>query len=198
MVSKRPSEFVGPQVRSFRRRREWLQADLVARLEELGFRGWRQSKIAKIENGEAKRLPLDEVFELAAALDVSPLYLFTPGDKETPLPEVQLGPKISRPAAFVREWVQGGLPLFDPEEDPAGARFYLVESIPADLWDHEEWVRAHWSLIDERTRLARSAGVPLGEWEAVKDRSFELRPIADEPGSYLILPMPDEREEEKR
>jgi hypothetical protein len=47
--------------RRFRAKRDWRQEDLVARLDELGFTGWRQSKIAKLEKGEVKRIPLDSV-----------------------------------------------------------------------------------------------------------------------------------------
>ena len=62
-MSRTPSKYVGQQLRVLRERRRWRQADLVAELEQLGFPGWRQSKVAKIENGQAKRIPLEDVFE---------------------------------------------------------------------------------------------------------------------------------------
>ncbi len=62
-MSRTPSKYVGQQLRVLRERRRWRQADLVAEFEQLGFPGWRQSKVAKIENGQAKRIPLKDIFE---------------------------------------------------------------------------------------------------------------------------------------
>jgi transcriptional regulator with XRE-family HTH domain len=168
MAKRSPSEFVGPQVKAFRERRRWKQQDLVNRLSELGFPGWRQSKITKIEKGQATRLALDDVFELAVALDVTPLYLVTPTeperDGEGEIVEVQLGPKISRRPIYVREWVRGQLPLFDPKEEPLGARFYLAESPPVEEFRAEEfmeWMRSVQAAEEERERL-RGSSVGFG------------------------------------
>lgn len=175
MADKRPSEFVGPQVRVLRKRRDWLQEDLAKRLEELGFSGWRQSKVAKIESGQAKRLTLDEVFELAVALDVTPLYLFTPDrgrDEQGEAIGVQLGPKISRSIPHVREWVRGQLPLFDPTEEPAAARFYLAGSVPIEEWSGEEfteWTQIVRTVHEEKERMRGTMEVGGGERQAVFD-----------------------------
>jgi transcriptional regulator with XRE-family HTH domain len=94
MASRRPSECVGFQVKALRRKRDWRQEDLARRLERFGFNGWRQTKIAKVESGQGTRLALDDVFELAVALDVAPVYLFTPTeqrDESGKQIEVQLG-----------------------------------------------------------------------------------------------------------
>jgi hypothetical protein len=40
--------------------------------------GWSQTKIHKFEAGKLTRVLVDDVFEVALALDISPLYLLTP------------------------------------------------------------------------------------------------------------------------
>jgi transcriptional regulator with XRE-family HTH domain len=136
-MNRSPSEYVGQQVRVFRERRRWRQADLVAELEQLGFHGWRQSKVAKIENGQAKRIPLEDVFELAAALGCSPLYLFTPdagGDDDD---QVRLGSRHARTPLGFRQWVRGATPFFTyrtEEEQLEAEKRYFIEFQPASEW----------------------------------------------------------------
>lgn len=73
-----------------------VAADLADRLHELGMKhtGWSQTKIHKLEAGKLTRVLVDDVFELALALDISPLYLLTPleghGEDGNPL-KVWLG-----------------------------------------------------------------------------------------------------------
>lgn len=133
-MSRSPSEYVGQQVRVFRERRRWRQADLVAQLEELGFHGWRQSKVAKIENGQAKRIPLEDVFELAVALGCSPLYLFTP---DTGDDGVRLGSRHERMPLVFRQWVRGAATFFryrTEDEQREAEKRYFFEFQPASEW----------------------------------------------------------------
>jgi DNA-binding Xre family transcriptional regulator len=109
---RRPGAYIGEQVRIARESqltpdgRPWKQTDLADRLEELGFPGWRQSKIAKIENGEVKRFALEDVLALAVALDVRPEDLIVPR-----VGDIELTPKLKvDPVAFKR-WLRGGEPL---------------------------------------------------------------------------------------
>jgi len=104
-VAKRPAEIVAVRVKEARNAHKWLQTDLVKRLEELGAHGWRQSKIAKLERGEIKRLTLEETLELAAALGVKPTHLLA-GDEE-----IAITPKLVTSGADVREWIAGRRPL---------------------------------------------------------------------------------------
>jgi transcriptional regulator with XRE-family HTH domain len=141
-----PSSYVGPQVRAFRDRKGWSQKDLADRLHELGMEqtGWSQTKIHKLEAGKLTRVLVDDVFELAAALDVSPLYLFTPlegFDSDENALKVWIGGKLARWPREVRQWVRGVRPLLHPgdyrddEEARRGQRFYLLDSQPLSEWN---------------------------------------------------------------
>lgn len=140
-----PSGYVGPQVLHFRKRRGWTQKQLVDRLHELGIKqtGWNQTKVHKLETGKLKRVLVDDVFELALALDVSPLYLLTPlvgHDENENAFKVWLGGEIAQWPWVVRQWIRGVRPILglvdyrDAEEARAGQRFYLLESQPLSEW----------------------------------------------------------------
>ena len=107
---------------------------------------WTQTRLAKLERGALKCVSVDDVFELALALDVSPVVLMTPalppeGDDRAeywsllrPAPDdlfsVSLGGQISRWPQDVRDWIRGYKPLltrraYRTEKDAAeGQRFY--------------------------------------------------------------------------
>lgn len=70
-----------------------------------------RTKLAKIEQGQRK-VSLDEAFALAFALDVSPIYLFTP---LTPDDFVYVCGGYAVDSIAAREWVRGQHPL--PEQD---------------------------------------------------------------------------------
>jgi transcriptional regulator with XRE-family HTH domain len=106
----RPSQALGEQLRRARRERGWRQEDLVARLGEIGASGWRQSKVAKIERGEVKRITLDEALELAIALGVRPARLFSTDAGVAVTDET-----IVTSEGF-RAWLQGRLPPSEGEE----------------------------------------------------------------------------------
>jgi transcriptional regulator with XRE-family HTH domain len=136
-----PSSYVGPQTRKFRTARGWSQQKLADRLRELGAEttGWSQTKINKLERGRLTRVLVDDVFELALALDVSPLYLLTPlegFDEDEKALKVWIGGKIARWPREVRQWVRGVRPLLSlgdyrtDEEAQRGQRFYLLDSQP--------------------------------------------------------------------
>jgi transcriptional regulator with XRE-family HTH domain len=173
-----PSSYVGPQVRKWRDRRGWSQQDLASRLVELGMTntGWSQTKIHKLEAGKLTRVLVDDVFELAVALDVSPLYLLTPlegHDEEGNAFKVWLGGRgehkdedggrvtvsLSRWPREVRQWIRGVRPILsagdyaDDEAARSGQRFFLLESQPL----------SEWHLIAESARYAkRVSGVVTG------------------------------------
>jgi transcriptional regulator with XRE-family HTH domain len=140
-----PSSYVGPQVRKFRRKRAWTQQDLADRLEEIGAKstGWSQTKVNKLERGRLTRVLVDDVFELALALDVSPLYLLTPTeafDEQENAYKVLVGGQVAAWPREVRQWIRGvrpilGLSLYRSDEDAReGHNFYLLRSQP-----HSEW-----------------------------------------------------------
>lgn len=75
-----PSEWIAGQLRPVRERRRYTQAELAAAVTQIGH-PMHQTQVAKIERGE-RRATIDDVFALAAALDVSPLALILPRSNE--------------------------------------------------------------------------------------------------------------------
>ena len=142
----RPGKVIGEQVRFFRRKRNWTQEDLVRRLEELGIRGWRQSKVAKIERGEARRLPIDDVLEIALALGCAPVMLLAPdpGGLRDYIPEkdqIEVAPGHVLPAQHAREWIRGRWPFVPGGADEAEleeATTFYFESQPLSDWIIDE------------------------------------------------------------
>ena len=137
-----PSSYIGPQVRKFRIERGWSQQKLADRLRALGAErtGWSQTKINKLERGKLTRVLVDDVFELALALDVSPLYLLTPTeafDEQGNAFKVALGGRVSQWPREVRQWIRGVQPLGDyasAAEGQRGHQFYLLGSQPYSEW----------------------------------------------------------------
>jgi transcriptional regulator with XRE-family HTH domain len=74
-AGKLASELIPGRVKELRASRRLRQADLAARLTELGGMGWSQAKVAKLEGGN-RTVTVDDLLLLAAALGVSPLTLF--------------------------------------------------------------------------------------------------------------------------
>jgi transcriptional regulator with XRE-family HTH domain len=171
-----PSSYVAAQVKNLRLRREWSQQRLADRLNELlterpewverlpdddprkprpGSRAtpprWSQTRVYKLEKAQL-RITVDDLFELALALDVSPLYLLTPALEPHPddvrerwsllapgpndVFKVAVGKKMFLGARDIRQWIRGVNPLLGAgdyrtnEDAMAGRLFYFVESQP--------------------------------------------------------------------
>lgn len=108
MEDRRPSQVVRDRVREVRTLKGWKQEDLSARLKGLGV-GIDRATVGKIENGERKRLTLDDALGLAAALDVAPVHLIVPVKSDE---NVQLGDSNLVVAADpMRRWFRGDDPL---------------------------------------------------------------------------------------
>jgi transcriptional regulator with XRE-family HTH domain len=136
-----PHEYIGEQVKTARKGRGWLQSDLASRLNELGFANWRQSKVAKLENGEMKRIALDDVLALAVALAVQPQYLLSPTDDDPEAEgDVRLTLKVTLPATQFRQWLRGELPLFGED----GKNYFAGALVPVPVW-REMWKNAEWA-----------------------------------------------------
>jgi transcriptional regulator with XRE-family HTH domain len=156
-----PSSYVGPQVRKWRDKKGWSQQKLADRLGELGIPRWSQTKIHKLEADKLAGVLVDDVFALAVALDVSPLYLLTPlegHDENGNAFKVWLGAHgehedtaggrvhvyPSYEPWVVRQWVRGIRPILnlgdsrDDERARSGQRFYLLESQPFSEWTRIE------------------------------------------------------------
>ena len=98
------------QVRESRERKPWSQEQLVDRLREMGVE-WDRATLARLEAGKRKA-SLDEAMLLAAALGVSPQYLFLPRSNEP----VQLAPNLTVEVRLARDWVRGYTPLNEADE----------------------------------------------------------------------------------
>jgi transcriptional regulator with XRE-family HTH domain len=147
MAAKRAGQAVGEQLKIAREALRLRQEDLVGRLEQIGARGWRQSKIAKIERGEVKRLTLDETLELAAALGVQPARLLANKDG------LQVGDYVFG-QEDVLDWITGRRPLSE------------------DRW---AWMALLWTKEEEAEGIAGfspdNVGVPIFRGKKATDAS---------------------------
>jgi transcriptional regulator with XRE-family HTH domain len=91
-------------VRGYRNRKGLRQARLAARMQALGFTAWRPQIVSKVEQGE-RRLLLEELFGLAAALEMSIARLMAPEDADEAV-EFPSGESIS--IESMAKWIQGG------------------------------------------------------------------------------------------
>jgi transcriptional regulator with XRE-family HTH domain len=122
---KRTDQHLGEQVKIARKSKGWLQSDLANRLRELGFTGWRQSKVAKIENGETKRVSLEDALALAVALGVQPAHLLAPKDGV-----VEIVPKLAVPAHAFRMWLRGHAAFRQEDEKD----YFTGALVPEQEW----------------------------------------------------------------
>jgi transcriptional regulator with XRE-family HTH domain len=131
--AKTASEYVGDQVLKARKSKGWTQADLAAHLVELGDPSWRQTKVAKIEKGAVRRIPLDDVLALAAALDVQVPHLLAPDGAE-----IAVAPKLNLSPDDFRAWLRGTKPL-----GPGADRSYFAGALVPD----SEWHATRYSAV---------------------------------------------------
>lgn len=100
---------------------------------------WTQSKIARLETGKLQKVRIEEAFELALALDVSPLFLMADGHDEDGAPlRIRLSPTKFVWPRELRSWIRGARPILGSgayrtdAEAMAGIHFYAVESQPGE------------------------------------------------------------------
>jgi transcriptional regulator with XRE-family HTH domain len=103
----RPAEIVAQRVKEARESRGWSQEDLARRLVEIGYAKSR-SALTKLEGGRFRGVSIDDVFALAAALGISPVYLLTPLADDAP---VAISPRVIFPATVTRAWIRGDVRL---------------------------------------------------------------------------------------
>lgn len=126
-----------------------------------------------MENGD-RPIRVDELFAVAAALDVAPVFLLS-GDLVGE--DVQVTPTKRRASWWVRSWVSGQAPLDDGEEQ---RRAYL------DLVPDQERLARQWRQIVSLQRILAedlAGGVShasrTGDYaymiDAVKDMGRELK-----------------------
>lgn len=99
-TAKRPSEVLGKRIEDVRKLRGLTQKELSAKL------GMHRETITAIESG-VRQVKVDELMEIAAFLNVSPMHLVIPlGDQDV----VAVG-GTAWPANLMRAWIRGRLPL---------------------------------------------------------------------------------------
>jgi hypothetical protein len=137
--------------------------------------GWNQPKIAKLESGRLTKVLVDDVFELAVALDVSPLYLMTPTqshDENGNAFKVWLGGKVVHWPREIRQWIRGVRPILDrtgysdDEKAIRGQRFYLLDSQSLGEWklieDAGEYASRVFRSVQDLTIDPESGRPPAG------------------------------------
>lgn len=97
-----PSRVFGRQVRQARELLRWSQAELAEHLAKLGVT-MHQATIARLEGGE-RRVSVDDAMALAAALGVSPLFLFSGAYTGE---AVDVTPKVRAATGQMEFWLRG-------------------------------------------------------------------------------------------
>ena len=134
IISSSISDAVRHNVAEVRQRRRMSQQGLADRMAQLG-RSVRNTAIAKIESGQ-RRVDVDDLVALAAALNVSPARLLLP-DEGDPLARVQLTPEVEVGMEAAWQWVTGSHSLESAEADladPAVQRAELEFGAERPLW----------------------------------------------------------------
>jgi transcriptional regulator with XRE-family HTH domain len=180
-AAPRPSDVVSARVERARRNQGITVQQLAARCAELGVPELSRDVITNIEQ-RRRRVTIDEVWVLAAALNIPPNLLMLPlGDEQ----RVQLAPAVTIHPHLALDWAEGDLPLVHtnqhthtwPEPDTpdwvaAAAPLYLYHELraheralrnartPGERKDALERLRAHIegdmarAGLDERAILA--------------------------------------------
>ena len=110
-----PSEVVRQRVRQLREEHGWTQTDLSRRLAQLGGTLDRTA-LVRVEQGR-RAVRVEELFQLALALDVNVSTLTAPGaDDEVQLTEGLIS--VSATGRELRLWNAGAVPM-PPYQDAA-------------------------------------------------------------------------------
>jgi transcriptional regulator with XRE-family HTH domain len=152
----RPSEVFATRLREVREAKRLSQADLAARLGELGV-PVNRATVARTETG-TRGITLDDALLYAAALGPSPVNMFLPLRSDDP---VELAPNLSVRSDKVRRWARGQGPL--REEDQ---RTYFTEA------SDEEWARRNDVTLAFVLSKVQDAIDALAEGE--RDRAADL------------------------
>src|SRR4051794_3415702 len=165
METESPHARVARNVQQLRKRRGLTVRDLSARLGELGHPVL-PSVVSKIELGQ-RRVPVEDLLALAAALDVSPNRLLL---TETARPDrpVTVTEKIARSEADVWRWAAGEQPLprrrglFEPDREIEFARMNRPHDPPDETTAsemQERMKRGELRPVFQAFRRAREQGL---------------------------------------
>jgi len=162
------SEALSANVREVRDARKLSQAELAARMTDLG-RSTQATAIAKLEGGD-RRVDVDELVILSAALNVSLARLLAGADPD-PDALVSLLPGIAVDARHAWDWATGLGPI-GPQESLRDKTKQLWEFID----EQPEWRRSYESdPLIQATRELERALVPLTGGRAGSAKTRRLR-----------------------
>jgi len=150
-------------VKRIRTGHNWSQATLAARLTEVG-RPIRATGLHRLETGK-RRIDVDDLVGLAAALEVSPITLLMPF---TAKGTVDVTAKIQAEALAAWDWMRGIRPLQLPkerEEAVIQAVAFQGRSIPIGARALDPQLTAYYSQFEARP----ADGAPL-DWDAHEER----------------------------
>jgi transcriptional regulator with XRE-family HTH domain len=127
--SVRVAAGIGKRVARYRARADLTASMLSERCRDLGL-PLDRNVIAKLENGHRQSVTVDEVYVLAAALDVPPVQLLAGvGDEET----AEILPGRHVPAFRGVQWFTGEGPMPEPGDDPGMVTIARAHSSGAAL-----------------------------------------------------------------
>ncbi len=153
------SRVVGRQIRWARDELKLSQAQLARRLKDKGVT-MRQVTIARLEGGQ-RRITVDEVFAVAAALGVSPLFLLSGSYTSTPVPVL---PGVEVTPNDMRFWLGDDrqLPGLDedtffeivPDQDRLARRRRSIEQLRRRFVDFREaWLEGDEGIVNMKVAL---------------------------------------------
>lgn len=160
-IQGEPGRTLQQQLAVVRRARGLSQQGLARRTEELGRRIL-ASSIAKIETGE-RRVDVDDLFVLAAALNVTPLRLVLPDDAGTES-TFAVTPTTATSGWVAWDWARGNASLSSADEeggsDEAADAYFAV--LPRQLrWaDQHPALRAVEQLRGKVSRVVATVSRP--------------------------------------
>ena len=135
-----PTEHASANLRALRKASRLTQRDLIDRLNDALDSRMAQAVFSRKESGE-RPLTIDELFRLAAALDVSPLDLLLP---RAPGAVLSVAPGLTVDGPEARSWVRGRRRLSKFDGPAASALELSDESVMREVAkiDHQLAVEA--------------------------------------------------------
>jgi transcriptional regulator with XRE-family HTH domain len=115
------------QVVARRRRRGLSQGQLAERLAALGYPKLDRSALSKLETGK-RRIGVDDLFALAAALEVAPVFLLAPAAPGA----VAVVPEVEVDGDLLKLWFEGWEAL--PGSSRESRSRYFDEMSPREVW----------------------------------------------------------------
>lgn len=162
-------EGLGHQLKRLRDKRGWTQQELARRIGEHGG-SMHQTTILRTEKGE-RRVTLDEVVLLAAALNVPPPLLLLPLGSRS---KVQITPNSQIHPHLALEWLRGDEPLVSTRRRGIDRAAWLEAAKPLDLWLRLRQVEDRVSTAHNAVRFAEYSGEEVGLSKARQEHASAL------------------------